>query len=78
MTHDTAPDVAFEDAWLKSSYSSENGTNCVEVADLTPTGRVGIRDSKDKTGPALVIPAAAWASFVAEVRSGTWDHGLVD
>ncbi|WNI17247.1 DUF397 domain-containing protein [Actinacidiphila sp. ITFR-21] len=65
-----APDIASEGAWFKSSYSSENATNCVEVADLTGTGRVAIRDSKDKSGPALVIPAESFAAFVTAVREG--------
>jgi hypothetical protein len=66
MTH-IASDLASEAAWFKSSYSEANGTGCVEIAHLTDAAQVGIRDSKDKTGPALVVPAAAWAAFVAEV-----------
>ncbi|MDT3398753.1 DUF397 domain-containing protein [Streptomyces sp. B1866] len=69
MAHRTAPDVAPESAWFKSSYSAENGTNCVEVADLTATGHVGIRDSKDRTGPALLVPADQFAAFIAHVRT---------
>lgn len=61
-------DLAPEGAWQKSSYSSQDGGNCIEIADLA--GHVGIRDSKDKAGPALVVPAAAWSSFVSLVRSG--------
>ncbi|MFI1864300.1 DUF397 domain-containing protein [Streptomyces jumonjinensis] len=52
-----------EVAWLKSSYSSGSGNNCVEVADFSD--RVGIRDSKDKQGPALMVPVAAWSAFAA-------------
>jgi hypothetical protein len=70
MTYRTAPEVAPEQAWFKSSYSSNNGTNCVEVADLTAVGEVAVRDSKDKTGPALVLTPAAWSSFVTAVRAG--------
>ncbi|MER7999592.1 DUF397 domain-containing protein [Streptomyces sp. NPDC095613] len=70
MTHRIAIDVAPESAWFKSSYSSENGTACVEVADLSRAGRVGVRDSKDESGPALVVPTAAWAEFIAGARSG--------
>jgi hypothetical protein len=70
MTYRMAPDLAPEDAWCKSSYSSENGGACVEVADLTASGRVAIRDSKDKAGPALVIPTESFAAFVAAVREG--------
>jgi hypothetical protein len=62
--------IASENAWFKSSYSEANGTACVEVADLAASGRVGIRDSKHKAGPALVVPVAAWAAFLAGVRSG--------
>ncbi|PZF99504.1 DUF397 domain-containing protein [Micromonospora deserti] len=52
--------------WRKSSRSSGNGGNCVEVADNLP-GVVGVRDSKDPTGPALVFEPAAWRAFVAHV-----------
>jgi hypothetical protein len=75
-THSTAPDVAPESAWFKSSYSNDTGGSCVEIANLT--SQVGIRDSKDKTGPALVVPATAWSSLVALVRSGATDFGVVD
>jgi hypothetical protein len=29
-----------------------------------------VRDSKNPTGPALTVPAAAFASFVTAVKSG--------
>jgi Domain of unknown function (DUF397) len=64
------PEIAPEGAWFKSSHSQESGNACVEVADLTSAGRVAIRDSKDKSGPALVIPTAAFAAFVTAVREG--------
>ncbi|CDR04924.1 DUF397 domain-containing protein [Streptomyces iranensis] len=67
MTHRIASDTAPEGAWFKSSYSEANGTACVEIAHLPHTAQVGIRDSKDKSGPALVVPAGAWAEFVAAV-----------
>ncbi|MET7934839.1 DUF397 domain-containing protein [Streptomyces sp. NPDC005322] len=70
MAHRIASDVAPADAWFKSSYSENNGTGCVEIAHLTGTAQVGIRDSKDKAGPALVVPAVAWAEFITEVRRG--------
>ncbi|MCM2392150.1 DUF397 domain-containing protein [Streptomyces sp. CWNU-1] len=49
--------------WFKSSYSEGSGNACLEVASLDH--QVGIRDSKDKQGPALVVPSPAWAQFVA-------------
>ncbi|MGC4764897.1 DUF397 domain-containing protein [Micromonospora sp. DT46] len=54
--------------WRKSTKSGGNGGNCVEVADNLP-GVVGVRDSKDPTGPALVFAPAAWRVFVAQVAN---------
>ncbi|SFF51634.1 protein of unknown function [Actinacidiphila alni] len=56
-------------AWRKSSYSSDNGGNCVEVAVNVP-GHAPVRDSKDPQGPALIFSTAAWAAFITAVRSG--------
>ncbi|WP_326597405.1 DUF397 domain-containing protein [Streptomyces sp. NBC_01803] len=50
--------------WRKSSYSGGSNGDCVEVADGVP-GVVPVRDSKAPEGPALVIPAASWSSFIA-------------
>ncbi|GIJ75728.1 protein of unknown function [Micromonospora phaseoli] len=52
--------------WRKSTRSSSNGGDCVEVADNLP-GVVGVRDSKDPAGPALAFGPAAWRAFVAQV-----------
>ncbi|MDG4835669.1 DUF397 domain-containing protein [Micromonospora sp. WMMD967] len=49
--------------WRKSTRSSGNGGACVEVADNLP-GIVGVRDSKDPTGPALTFTPTAWRAFV--------------
>ena len=57
--------------WRKSSYSSDSA-NCVEV--LLSETQVGVRDSKDQTGPALSYSAASWTDFVAAVRSGEFSH----
>ncbi|NEW70416.1 DUF397 domain-containing protein [Streptomyces rhizosphaericus] len=68
MTHGIATNVAPEDAWFKSSYSEANGTMCVEIAHLPHTDQVGIRDSKNKVGPALVVPVTAWVAFIEQIR----------
>ncbi|MEU0551262.1 MULTISPECIES: DUF397 domain-containing protein [unclassified Micromonospora] len=52
--------------WRKSTRSSGNGGACVEVADNLP-GVVGVRDSKDPTGPALAFTPTAWRAFVAHL-----------
>ncbi|MFJ8432103.1 DUF397 domain-containing protein [Kitasatospora sp. NPDC094019] len=56
-------------AWFKSSYSSNEGAQCVEVAE-TP-GTVHVRDSKDKTGPQLAFEPAAWKAFVDFAANAT-------
>ncbi|MGQ0778913.1 MAG: DUF397 domain-containing protein [Pseudonocardiales bacterium] len=54
-------DACVEVGWHTSSHSSNGGT-CVEVAP-TPQG-VLVRDSKDRTGPALTIPTPTWQTFL--------------
>lgn len=65
----TCVEVAFvptDAAWFKSSRSSNNGA-CVEVAITDAV--VAMRDSKDRSGPALAFPAAAWTNFLAIATS---------
>ncbi|MFI0711403.1 DUF397 domain-containing protein [Streptomyces inhibens] len=71
MHQATAPELAPESAWYKSSYSSGDTGNCIEIVDLS--SQVGIRDSKDKSRPALVVSTAVWSSFVDLVRSSDVD-----
>ncbi|WP_406267692.1 DUF397 domain-containing protein [Streptomyces sp. NBC_00191] len=54
-------------AWRKSTHSDGDGGSCVEVLDHVP-GVVPVRDSKNPTGPVLVIGAASWTAFVEGVR----------
>lgn len=56
--------------WRKSSYSSPNGGECLEVGDGI-TRIVPVRDSKAPHGPAVLFASAAWASFVTGVKDGT-------
>jgi len=53
--------------WIKSSYSDNNGGNCVEIA---PGFRavVPVRDSKVSEGPVLLVTRAAWSAFTATLR----------
>ncbi|MFF7992428.1 DUF397 domain-containing protein [Kitasatospora xanthocidica] len=67
-------------AWFKSSYSSNEGAQCVEIAwrksshcsdkdtacleIAEATEAVLVRDSKDKSGPHLTFTPPAWQAFV--------------
>jgi hypothetical protein len=53
--------------WIKSSYSGENGGNCIEIAPDFPE-TVPVRDSKNPDGPVLVVTRSAWSAFVRSVR----------
>jgi hypothetical protein len=52
--------------WFKSSHSTNEGGNCVEVA--THPSAVHVRDSKDTAGPQLALTSAAWSSFLDQLR----------
>jgi len=54
--------------WFKSSLSGPD-QDCVEVAFLG-SGKVGVRDSKNRTGPALIFTPGAWNAFVGGARTG--------
>ncbi|MER6009506.1 DUF397 domain-containing protein [Streptomyces bluensis] len=51
-----------------SSYSGTTGGDCVGGADGRPTGAVPVRDSKNPSGPVLVVGAPAWQAFVDSPR----------
>ncbi|MER5675570.1 MULTISPECIES: DUF397 domain-containing protein [Streptomyces] len=63
------PDASVLHGWRSSTHSGPESGSCVEVLDGHPSG-VPVRDSKTPQGPALLIPAAGWSSFVAAVKAG--------
>jgi len=62
MTVQHVEPVVPKSAWFKSSYSTGNGGECVEVA--AASGAVHVRDSKVVAGPVLAVTPEAWAGFV--------------
>lgn len=65
--------------WRKSSFSGNNGGDCVEIAELRgvvdgPGHKAGqadlvaVRDSKDPEGPKLFFTPAEWDAFVNGVK----------
>jgi Domain of unknown function (DUF397) len=59
--------------WTKSTYSGANG-GCVEWATLG--SEIGVRDSKDKTGPILTFSRTAWQTFVDATSHGDYKPGV--
>ncbi|MFQ6328372.1 DUF397 domain-containing protein [Nocardia sp. CWNU-33] len=58
--------------WFKSRRSGPS-KDCVEVAFLD-RGHVGLRDSKNPTGPALVFTPGEWDAFTAGVQDGEFNR----
>ena len=52
--------------WRKSTYSSANGGQCVETASAD--GVILVRDTTDRDGVTLSVPAAAWQRFADALR----------
>jgi hypothetical protein len=53
--------------WHKANGSLES--NCVEVG-VADDGVRAVRDSEDRTGPALQFTPGQWTAFVAGVKAG--------
>ena len=54
--------------WRKSSYSGNNGGQCVEAGNAARL--IAVRDSKDPDGSVLVFAADTWAAFAERVKTG--------
>jgi Domain of unknown function (DUF397) len=52
-------------SWRKASYS-DNGGNCVEVADHN--SQVLVRDTQDRAGEALKFTPTAWRTFASQLK----------
>ncbi|MEU0544034.1 DUF397 domain-containing protein [Nocardia sp. NPDC005978] len=63
--------VHADSQWFESSYSQAGG-ECGEVAFLG-AGVVGVRDSKNPAGAALVFDSGAWDRFTADVAKGSFN-----
>jgi hypothetical protein len=55
-----------DSGWRKSSWSGTSGGNCVETA--SGSGAVLVRDTTDRDGGTLSVPAEAWTEFLATLR----------
>jgi hypothetical protein len=53
--------------WRKSSYSGNNGGDCVEVGHQQT--RVLVRDTKDREGALLRFTPNAWRRFATRLKA---------
>ena len=53
--------------WRTSSYSGDNGGNCVEVGAVV--NAIAVRDSKDPSGPLLAFTASTWTGFTRRLKA---------
>ncbi|MFI7387584.1 DUF397 domain-containing protein [Streptomyces sp. NPDC049813] len=64
---ESAPDAA-EPAWFKSSYSSGEGGECVEVG--AGSAKIVVRDTKDPARAVMGVTPSAWTAFVGFAGRG--------
>jgi hypothetical protein len=55
-----------DDAWYRSSRTA-GANNCVEVAH--GPGWTAVRDSKNPTGPVLIVTNDEWQTFIGDATS---------
>jgi hypothetical protein len=57
--------------WVKSTYSGGSGGQCVEWAPAYADahGIVPVRDSKDQSGPVLMLTPTAFAGLITLARA---------
>lgn len=72
--------------WRKSTFSGNNGGDCVEVAELTNISGleaaypdhedtlIAVRDSKNPDGPKLFFSPAEWDAFLNGVKANEFDR----
>ncbi|MFC0530415.1 DUF397 domain-containing protein [Phytohabitans kaempferiae] len=58
--------------WRKSTRTQQSG-QCVEIAAVDQV--IGVRDSKDPTGPVLVFTRPAFAAFLQAAAGGEFEVG---
>jgi hypothetical protein len=59
--------------WQKSSHSTQDPTECVEVSAHVNGQDIAARDSIDPSGPMLRFSGAEWRTFLNRVKTGALD-----
>ncbi|MGW3425655.1 DUF397 domain-containing protein [Streptomyces phaeochromogenes] len=69
MTNDDALQAP---EWFTSSYSNDQGGQCVEAAHVRTgkTSEMWVRDSKNPNGGMFEFKSGPWMDFISSVASG--------
>jgi hypothetical protein len=68
------PDLSMFRSWFKSTRSTPD-SNCVEAAFAEDgTGRVAVRNSKDRDGATVVFTGQEWDAFLGGAKDGEFDR----
>lgn len=54
--------------WFTSSYSNDQGGQCVQAARFN--GQMAVRDSKSPEGPTFAFDTPAWMHFINAMIKG--------
>jgi hypothetical protein len=61
--------------WTDAEFMKANGSNEINCLELAARdGHIGLRDSKDPTGPVLTFTPGEMAAFVAGAKAGEFDR----
>ncbi|MPZ67597.1 MAG: DUF397 domain-containing protein [Pseudonocardiaceae bacterium] len=58
---------------LCRTHHERHGVTVQRHAVATADALVGVRDSKDRTGPVLAVGPREWSTFLAGIRGGEFD-----
>ena len=59
--------------WQKSGRSNPSG-NCVELAELSGSTEIAVRNSRDPEGPALIYTRDEIVAFIHGAKDGDFDN----
>jgi hypothetical protein len=60
--------------WVKSSFSSASGNNCVEVLQTNSDEMtIFVRNSKDRLRDSVMFTRDEWLAFLAGAKAGEFD-----
>jgi hypothetical protein len=63
---DNIDNIENNSTWRKATHSGNSG-NCVETG-VADAGHILVRDTQDRNGMTLAVPADAWQAFTSNLK----------